>query len=58
MVAGIAARLARRDDLRAAVRFGVAAGTAAVLTPGSELCRRDDAERFDDEVLVVDGTQH
>ena len=26
--------------------FGVAAGTAAVMTPGTELCRREDAERL------------
>jgi len=46
MVAGMVLSLARGDALRDAVRFGVAAGTAAVMTPGSELCRRADAERI------------
>jgi 6-phosphofructokinase 2 len=46
MVAGIVLRLARGDKVQDAVRFGVAAGAAAVMTPGSELCRREDAERL------------
>lgn len=46
MVAGIALSLARGNPLRESVLFGVAAGTAAVMTPGSELCRREDAERL------------
>ena len=35
-----------RQSWREAVRFGVAAGAAAVMTPGTELCRREDAERL------------
>ncbi len=46
MVAGIVAGLVRGLDLREAARFGVAAGAAAVMTPGSELCRREDTERL------------
>ena len=46
MVAGIVLSLARGNELRDAVRFGVAAGAAAVMTPGSELCRREDVERL------------
>jgi len=46
MVAGMVLSLARGNSLRDAVRFGVAAGTAAVMTPGTELCRREDAERL------------
>lgn len=45
-VAGIASSLLRGDDLATAVRWGVAAGAAAVLTEGSELCRREDTERL------------
>ncbi|MFW5951691.1 MAG: 1-phosphofructokinase family hexose kinase [Gemmatimonadota bacterium] len=45
-VAGITLSLARGDDVGTAVRFGVAAGAAAVMTPGTELCRREDAERL------------
>jgi 6-phosphofructokinase 2 len=46
MVGGIVLSLARRRPLREAVRFGVAAGAAAVMTPGTELCHRDDVERL------------
>lgn len=46
MVAGIILGLVRGKSLREAVLFGVAAGTAAVMTPGTELCRREDTERL------------
>jgi 6-phosphofructokinase 2 len=46
MVAGIVLSLARGKPLRDAVIFGIASGTAAVMTPGTELCRREDAERL------------
>jgi 6-phosphofructokinase 2 len=46
MVAGIVAGLSRRWSLEEAVRYGVAAGTAAVMTPGTELCRRRDVDRL------------
>jgi 6-phosphofructokinase 2 len=46
MVAGIVLSLARGTSLLEAVRFGVAAGSAAVMTPGTELCRREDAEQL------------
>ena len=46
MVAGIVLGLARGLELRDAVRLGVAAGAAAVMTEGTELCRREDAERL------------
>lgn len=44
MVAGMALALARGESLDVATQFGVAAGAAAVMTPGSELCRRQDTE--------------
>lgn len=44
MVAGIVNALTRGDDLSTALRWGVAAGTAATMTSGSELCRREDVE--------------
>ena len=46
MVAGIVLSLTRGLSLKDAVIFGVAAGAAAVMTPGTELCRREDAERL------------
>ena len=45
-VAGIALSLARDKTVRESVQFGIAAGAAAVMTPGSELCRREDTERL------------
>ncbi len=50
MVAGITAALARTWDLPDAVRFGVAAGAAAVMTQGTELCRREDTERLYEQI--------
>ncbi len=38
--------LAQGHSIEQAFRFGVAAGAAAVLTPGTELCRRDDVIRL------------
>jgi 6-phosphofructokinase 2 len=46
MVGGIVLALARGESLLEAVRMGIAAGSAAVMTPGTELCRREDAERL------------
>ena len=46
MLGGIVLQCARGWSFEDAVRFGVAAGTAAVMTEGSELCRREDAERL------------
>jgi 6-phosphofructokinase 2 len=52
MVAGIVLSLAQGRPLREAVRLGVAAGAAAVLNPGTELCHREDVERLYDQVTV------
>ena len=46
MVAGIVLSLARGNSLKESVIFGVATGTAAVMTTGTELCRREDVERL------------
>jgi 6-phosphofructokinase 2 len=46
MVGGMVLALSRDMDLPDVVRFGMAAGAAAVMTPGTELCRRDDTERL------------
>jgi 6-phosphofructokinase 2 len=50
MVGGIVVGLARGWKIPDAVRFGVAAGAAAVMTPGTELCRRKDAERLYEQI--------
>ena len=46
MLAGIVLSLSRGLPLHEAVRFGVAAGAAALLGAGTELCRRADVERL------------
>ena len=51
MVAGIVLSLVRGRSPRESVLFGVAAGTAAVMTPGTELCRRGDAERLFENMI-------
>ena len=52
MVAGIVLSLARGNPLRESVLYGVAAGSAAVMTPGTELCRREDAERLYESIIT------
>ncbi len=46
MVAAITVGLSRGWPLDKAVRLGIAAGAAMLLTPGTAPCRRDDVERF------------
>ena len=55
MVGGISLALAKGWELKEAVRYGIAAGTAAVMTPGTELCRREDVERIYQRVVEVHG---
>jgi 6-phosphofructokinase 2 len=52
MVAALVVALARGDALEEAVRCGVATGTAAVLTEGTQLCRRADVARLYPKVVV------
>lgn len=46
MVAGLVLGLTRGLSMIDAAKFGVAAGAAAVMTDGTELCRREDTERL------------
>jgi 6-phosphofructokinase 2 len=50
-VGGITLALAQGRPLRSVLASGVAAGTAAVLSPGAELSRKADVERLYDELL-------
>ncbi|MCY4020076.1 MAG: 1-phosphofructokinase family hexose kinase [Chloroflexi bacterium] len=43
MVAGLVMGLAQGRDLRETLCLGIAAGSAAVMTPGTQLCHKDDA---------------
>jgi 6-phosphofructokinase 2 len=53
-VAGFALRLSRNEPLIEACRLGGAMGAAAVLTPGTELCRKADVEKLLAKVEVVE----
>ena len=46
MVAGIALSLLKGIPITAAVQYGVACGTAATMNAGTELCRREDADKL------------
>lgn len=46
MVAGIIFYLSQGKGLPEAVQYGVACGTAATMNPGTELCRKEDADRL------------
>lgn len=54
MVAGIVLSLAQGNPLRESILFGVAAGTAAVMTPGTQLCRLEDAQRLYTAMICED----
>jgi 6-phosphofructokinase 2 len=51
-IAGLALKLANEESLSKACRLAVALGTAAVLTPGTELARRSDAVELLPKVKV------
>lgn len=46
MVAGVIYYLSQGKSLAEAARYGVACGTAATLNPGTELCRKEDADKL------------
>ncbi len=46
LVAGIVYSLKRGWPLREAVQFGIASGSAAVMNPERQLCKREDTERL------------
>lgn len=49
---GMVWSLVSGHGLEAVFRYGNAAGSAAVLAPGTELCRPEDVERLYGEVVV------
>lgn len=46
MVAGMVLSLSKGRTVAEAAKYGVAAGTAATMNPGTELCHRDDVEKL------------
>jgi len=55
-VAGLASKIANEEPLSEACRLAVAMGTAAVLTPGTELAHRADVEKLLPQIKVEDIT--
>lgn len=55
-IAGFALKLANKESLIEACRLAVAMGTAAVLTPGTELCHRTDVEKLLPQIKVWEMT--
>lgn len=55
-IAGLALKLIDEEPLGEACRLAAAMGTAAVLTPGTELCHRSDVERLLPRVKVQETT--
>lgn len=53
MVGGLVWALAEGKSLNEAVRYGIAAGSAAVMTPGTELCRAEDVFAIYERVAVL-----
>ena len=51
-VAGLALKLAQGESLKEACRLAVAMGTAAALTPGTELCRKADVYELLPQIKV------
>ena len=51
-LAGLVARLAEGADIETAFRTAVAAGTAALLSPGTALAHRPDVERITPRVVI------
>jgi 6-phosphofructokinase 2 len=53
---GFVAALASGESLERAFRIAVAAGSAAVLSPGTELCRDEDVQRLLPQVKIIELT--
>ena len=51
-IAALVLKLSQGDGIEEASRWAAAAGTASALTPGTELCRREDVERLLHQVKV------
>lgn len=53
MVGGIMTALVQGRDLADAVKYGIAAGTAAVMTDGTQLCRKEDVEWIYKKIATI-----
>ncbi len=53
-LAGFILSLSQGKDLKECLTVACAAGTATVLTPGTELCHREDVERLKGQIQIVE----
>ncbi|MBZ0292641.1 MAG: 1-phosphofructokinase family hexose kinase [Anaerolineae bacterium] len=53
VLAGLAASIARGEPIEEGIRLGFAAATAVVLMPGTAECRKEDIDRFLQEVELI-----
>jgi len=54
---GLMAALAAGQSTKEAFRMAVAAGSAAVMSPGTELCREDDVRRLLAKVKISEAAE-
>jgi 6-phosphofructokinase 2 len=52
MVAGMVLALSQNKPLREVLQLGIACGTAATITHGSELCRKEDVEELFQQIVA------
>ena len=52
MVGGIVLALSRDEDIEAAAQYGVACGSAATMNPGTDLCRKQDADALFIQIVL------
>ena len=57
MVAGIVLYLSRGKDIFEAVQYGLACGTAATLNPGTELCKKEDADALFKQIIDLNAVK-
>ncbi|MEO6453024.1 MAG: 1-phosphofructokinase family hexose kinase [Ginsengibacter sp.] len=53
MVAGVVVSLSKGKNLKEAIHYGVACGTAATINPGTELCKIKDVNRIYEDVIAL-----
>ncbi len=58
LIAGLLLKLDSGSSMKEAFVFGVACGTAAVLTTGTKLCTRENVEKIFSEVKIVELTNN
>lgn len=57
MVAGIVLYLSRGKNMFEAVQYGLACGTAATLNPGTELCKKEDADALFKQIIEMNAVK-